>query len=133
MSHIVEIVSECHTEKVKRWSIEFARTEDRELCYAFPCDVHGNIIKDEHYDCWSKNYEYCIEHPNEYECLGVRDTGWWYTEPAVAKCSCGREIRLENKYIGACQCECGQWYNLFGQALVDPEYWENDDDYDYDY
>jgi hypothetical protein len=28
------------------------------------------------------------------------------------------------------RCEkCGQWYNLFGQALVDPEYWEDDDYY----
>jgi hypothetical protein len=28
--------------------------------------------------------------------------------------------------MGACQCEnCGQWYNIFGQELIDPEYWED--------
>ena len=28
-------------------------------------------------------------------------------------------------------CECGQWYNAFGQALKNPEFWYEDEDYDY--
>lgn len=29
--------------------------------------------------------------------------------------------------MGACQCpKCGKWYNIFGQALLDPEFWEDD-------
>ena len=50
------------------------------------------------------------------------------TEPAVGRCSCGAEVILDtDDYMGAVECEeCGQWYNLFGQALVDPEYWEEE-------
>lgn len=46
--------------------------------------------------------------------------------PAVGKCSCGREVILDADYSGAVQCGCGRWYNLFGQELRDPRYWEED-------
>jgi hypothetical protein len=51
-----------------------------------------------------------------------------YTEPAIGKCSCGSLVTLDADYMGAVKCECGRWYNLFGQSLRDPEYWERDDD-----
>ena len=56
-------------------------------------------------------------------------------EPAIGLCCCGAEVELDAdfSYHGAVRCEkCGQWYNLFGQKLVDPEYWEMDDDDYYD-
>ena len=41
------------------------------------------------------------------------------------------KIEMYNAYMGACECPCcGQWYNLFGQSLIDPKYWyEDEDDY----
>lgn len=129
MSHIVEIISERQQVKEEHWILDFINVEDNSCGFSFPCDKNGNIIKDEYYDCWIKNYEYCISHPDEFINNGVQDGGWWYIEPAVAKCSCGRQIVLDDQYMGACQCECGQWYNLFGQALIEPEYWEEDEDY----
>ena len=49
--------------------------------------------------------------------------------PALGLCSCGKEVVLESDYNGAVQCECGKWYNVFGQELIDPKYWEDDDDW----
>ena len=84
---------------------------------------------------WWNNYLMCLEKYGEGEAVTLE---WDYVEPALAKCSCGTELLLECQYAGACQCpDCGQWYNVYGQALVDPEYWEEDDEdddgYDYGY
>ena len=44
---------------------------------------------------------------------------------AHGTCECGNEVELYDEYYGACQCEkCGKWYNLFGQELNPPTYWE---------
>ena len=51
------------------------------------------------------------------------------------KCNCGTEVLLDPSYsyYGGVRCEkCGQWFNLFGQELVDPTYWGLDDDDYYD-
>ena len=52
-----------------------------------------------------------------------------YINPAVGLCSCGKEVVLDSDYQGAVRCECGRWYNLFGQELRDPKYWEEDYEY----
>ena len=50
-----------------------------------------------------------------------------FREPVKGLCSCGQWVELVDEYYGACQCpKCGKWYNLFGQELVSPEYWEQD-------
>lgn len=76
-----------------------------------------------------KNYNWCLEHPEKF----TSDSGHIvkheqnYTESAIGRCVCGTEFPLEDQYMGACQCpKCKQWYNLFGQSLIDPEYWEDD-------
>lgn len=39
-------------------------------------------------------------------------------------CHCGRMISADDADAsGAIQCECGRWYNQFGQALKDPSKW----------
>ena len=52
-----------------------------------------------------------------------------FVNPAIGKCSCGAEVILDSDYYGAVRCDCGRWYNLFGQSLKDPKYWEEDDEY----
>lgn len=41
---------------------------------------------------------------------------------------CGSRVYLGGPgytpYMGVVQCNCGQWYNIFGQALKPPEDWE---------
>lgn len=128
MGHIVKIISEqkqiTHTE----YKREFNRIGETDFSgFSFPCDEQGNInTKDSNYTLWKENYEYCLSHPLIFEDLGVNKYTWEYTEPSIAKCSCGNEFPLQSRYMGACNCsKCGQWYNVFGQELLDPEYWGN--------
>lgn len=131
MSHIVKIISE--RERVKH--VEFRREFQgigmpEGSGYSFPCDANGNLIVDEYYECWKKNYDFCVSSPEKFIDKGIVENSWYYTENAKALCSCGKEIELYDQYMGACDCpKCGQWYNMFGQALIDPEYWEDDDEY----
>lgn len=39
---------------------------------------------------------------------------------------CGRRVYLGG-YMGMTECECGQWYNVFGQALKPPEDWDKEE------
>lgn len=42
---------------------------------------------------------------------------------------CSYKINLCGEgYLGAFECDCGKWYNRFGQALKPPEDWEEDHD-----
>lgn len=123
MSHIVKIISEREQKKQTEYRRAFQLIGDYPgNGYSFPCEADGTLIKDENYKYWYQNYEYCLAHPEKYRDDGVEERSWWYSEPAIAECSCGREISLDGDQM----CDCGQWYNAFGQALKDPEYWEED-------
>ena len=118
MSHIVKIISE----RERKTHIEYARMFQRigdypGNGYSFPCESDGTLLNTN--ESARENYEYCLAHPEKYEDMGVEEWNLNYTEPALAKCSCGRELYLE----GDQECGCGQWYNAFGQALKDPKYW----------
>ena len=97
--------------------------------FSFPCDEKGNVELTS--DAAKQNYEYAMAHPEEFpvaynELTRYEDT---YIEDARAKCHCGEEIELWDQYQGACNCpKCGRWYNMFGQELIDPDYWEEDED-----
>ena len=48
----------------------------------------------------------------------------------VGLCKCGQEVLLMDTYMGATDCpNCGQWYNVFGQELKDPDEWGLDDEW----
>jgi hypothetical protein len=127
MSHIEKIISERHRVEEVIYSRDFQLTgEDEATGYSFPCDRTGKPDKtDEHYDAWKDNFRYCLEHPEKYEDRGCVETKHSYIEPAYVQCSCGGKIYLQ----GDTECTCGQWYNQFGQALLPPKYWD-DDNYD---
>ena len=94
--------------------------------FGFPCDKDGNPAPDMH-ECAIANLEWCRQHPEKFVRAGeIITMKRWYTEPAHGRCICGREVSLWDQYYGACECECGRWYNLFGQELVPPEHWETD-------
>lgn len=100
--------------------------------YGFPCDKDGNLSDDLSPEA-KKNYEYCMEHP---EIFGRYNKMISYTrsyrDPAQGTCHCGEQIWLTNDYMGACECpNCGQWYNLFGQELLPPRQWEENNEEDY--
>lgn len=130
MSHIVKIISQRERVKHVEYKREFTAVGmPKGNGYSFPCDSEGNLIPDEYYECWKKNYDFCISNPDKFIDEGVVENSWTYMENAKALCSCGETIELYDQYMGACDCpKCGQWYNLFGQALIDPEHWEDDCD-----
>ncbi|MBP5461943.1 MAG: hypothetical protein J6Y20_07450 [Lachnospiraceae bacterium] len=88
--------------------------------FTFPCTPTGELLNPE-----SENYKWCLAHPEEFISFNTLKTiKHTYKEPDTGICSCGATVELVNQYYGACQCpECGRWYNLFGQALKAPEYW----------
>lgn len=92
--------------------------------FSFPCDEHGKITMDLPKEAM-ENLHYCLSHLHRFQWHGIRKREFTITEPAEGRCSCGAIVVLEN-YMGGdtCQCpECGQWYNIWGNALVEPEYW----------
>lgn len=123
MSVIVKMLSE--RKRMKHVEYELAFTiiggDDDGCGFGFPCTKDGTLIHNEYYDCWIENYKMCMKHPEKFEPDGVKEISWWYTEPAHARCSCGEEILLQGD---TCCPNCGQWYNGFGQALRNPEEWE---------
>ena len=97
--------------------------------YAFPCDQHGNLLELEPAalatSTWGR------EHPERVPAAWNELYSWedTYIEPGRGTCICGREVVLWDEYMGACECECGRWYNVYGQELIDPRYWEEGNDW----
>jgi len=100
--------------------------------FSFPCDSNGNIQFNDDIPELGKaqrdNYDYAMSHKERFTCQYAQFVTRKYTvtDNAVGRCVCGEEVELYDQYQGACSCpKCGQWYNMFGQSLVDPEYWED--------
>lgn len=91
------------------------------------CGFQFDVVKGEPvFQCEAarKNFQYCLKHPEEYDDKGivVQKVNSW--QAAKVLCECGKEIFLQESYMGASQCSyCGQWYSLFGQELQPPEFW----------
>ena len=97
--------------------------------FGFPCDGQGNIPDDLN-PAAVENYHYCMAHPDKFVRYNkVLPRISRYVEPAHGTCSCGREVYLWDEYLGGCSCECGRWYNPFGQELNPPETWPDGDDW----
>ena len=99
--------------------------------YSFHCDKHGAILWDK-YSCPEITQK----------SLAVAKAKKWNGKngEVVAVVShnsygicpkCGRRIYFYGDgYFGAFECECGKWYNRFGQELKNPKSWDWDDDHD---
>ena len=95
--------------------------------YGFPCDERGNLSwkKVPHPETAPKELAYCKAHPEKWtgrngEVITV------YSRERYGICPyCGHKISFcGSGYMGAYECTCGQWYNLFGQELLPPEDWD---------
>lgn len=96
--------------------------------YSFPCDANGCLLPDVP-EMACKNHAWCMEQPDLFERWNkVVTRSHRYCANATGVCACGTRIELWDEYMGACQCpKCESWYNLFGQELLPPSQWENDD------
>lgn len=92
--------------------------------FGFPCDENGTVPDDLN-DAAKDNLAWCRLNPKKFVRFSkVVKHKQRYRKPAQGRCKCGEIVILQNEYMGACQCQkCGQWYNLFGQELLDPDKW----------
>lgn len=129
--YMAEILTPSHIDETIEHKIEFDLIKDPSGGYSFNCEPDGTPTFDPDYEEVQKeNYDYCLAHPELYYPGQVRTIKRSYRVPAKAKCECGETIELVNEYMGACECPfCGQWHNLFGQALNDPSTWSSGDDW----
>ena len=102
--------------------------------YGFPCDKDGNLDPGMSKTAL-ETLAYAKAHPEDFvrynEVVRFERN---HTELGYGTCSCGSKVVLQDVYYGACQCgNCGRWYNLFGQELLSPEYWEEDPSEEGDY
>lgn len=121
----MEIISERHTVEDVYFTFDYEYGNGSG--FTFPCDSTGKVLTSELTDAALENLHYCEQNLDKFSDAGLVKHVRRYTLPAKGKCKCGNIVELVDEYLGACECEkCGQWYNIFGQALVNPEYWEED-------
>jgi hypothetical protein len=127
----MKILKERTPEVIREYTLEFRWKDDPDAGFSFPAKTNELPDFEKMTPEAKANYERCLTDERilgpEFE---VRE--WTYINPAVGKCSCGAEVILDSDYAGAVRCECGKWYNVYGQELRDPEYWEEDDSDYYD-
>ena len=95
--------------------------------YSFPCDEEGNVL-------WKKvlspeaiqeSLAYCKAHPEKWTGRNGKVVTLISHERYGICPYCGHKINFcGSGYMGAFECACGQWYNMFGQELNPPEDWE---------
>ena len=111
----------------KDYTIDFSYIDDPDAGFSFPATPFGEPDFASMTPEDRANYEACLK-DDRLTASEFNVSEWTYIEPAVGICSCGEEVILDCDYAGAVRCECGRWYNLFGQSLKDPEYWEEDEE-----
>lgn len=120
------------SERVTVTEYELVFYVERGCGCAFPCDENGHIDVEKMYPPARENYESALKHPEKYPYAWnkVEKRTYSYCENPSGICNCGKRIELFNEYLGACECPfCGQWWNLFGQELNNPETWKDGDDW----
>lgn len=94
--------------------------------YSFPIDKDGNLLNEN--PAALERLAYCKAHPELFVKNGEVETV--HLERVYGICPhCGNHIYFDgNGYIGAYQCDCGQWYNRSGQELLPPDEWDMEGD-----
>ena len=124
---MLKIIKERAPETIKEYSIDFMYKDDSTSGFSFPALPNGEPDFANMSPESKANYQKCLTDDRLEESEFMKRE-WTYMNPAVGLCSCGKEVILECDHSGAVQCECGRWYNLFGQSLIDPKYWYRDED-----
>lgn len=124
---VQKIISQRHLVTIREKVIEFDHITG-DGGYVFSADDNYNVRFDsEHAESQKESYQMCLRNP-DYSGPHMRIQTRTYMKNAIAVCECGKEIELWDQYLAASQCPyCGLWHNLFGQTLLDPEYWEMED------
>ena len=98
-------------------SLRFTRIDDSGSGFTFECEEDGTPKLAN--DAQRANYALALD-ATKYRAEGVRVDEWTYRIPAVLKCDCGREVRLDGF---TCSCDCGRDYNSSGSLLAPRSQW----------
>ena len=119
----LKMLSARNVKTISRRVLEFDSKETPGWGYRFDLDDNDNPIFNS--DAARKNYEFAHNNPDFAEYKATYDTK--HVEPAKGQCSCGEVVALVDQYYGAFSCpKCGKWYNMFGQELLHPKYWDRE-------
>ena len=122
---MLKIIKEREPVTIKEYFIEFKYKDDPNAGFCFPANKDETPALDKMCSEAVANYNSCLT-DDRLDGPEFTKNEFTYFEPAVGKCICGSLVTLDADYMGAVRCECGRWYNLFGQSLRDPKYWEED-------
>ena len=117
---MAEIISDGRRVHVEAYEYYFASKTIPGAGLGFDCDKDGNIFLDRLQPAALANLE-IGQAGVEYTDMGVRDVSYNYYQPAVIRCSCGRELPLSDCMTNS--CECGLEYNGGGQLLAPRSQW----------
>lgn len=121
---MAEIIRPAYTGRMSKQQLEYRYRTEPEAGFAFDYEHGKPIFK---HPAAKMNYEWCQQHPEDVECLGVTTQKWSYEVPALARCECGEETTLEDRYYGCSQCpHCGRWHAMGGYEVNPPEEWTED-------
>lgn len=90
--------------------------------FEFDCDKDGNVLPLKS-EAAQENLAMCLKgevRGRKISPKGVETFRSSYVEPAVGRCSCGREVFLDG-FTNT--CECGLEYNSSGQELAPRSQW----------
>lgn len=122
---MAKIISESKHVKEIICSYEFDIDENGG--FSFPCDENGIMDMSTLTEEAKQNLIFCLNNTSKFQFAGKKEHTIEYIDPAIMECDCGARFPLVNEYRGACECpECGQWYNLFGQKLENPQIWNKE-------
>lgn len=118
---MAKIIRPAHTERREEKCLEYRFRNDPGTGFSFDWENEKPVFKVPEA---VRNYEWCLSHPEEVECIGIITQQKSWQEPAIAKCECGETIFLLDHYFGCSQCpHCGRWHSLWGQEVNPPEEW----------
>jgi hypothetical protein len=110
----MEITREAKRVTNTSYHMEYEKVNERGSGYLFPCNKDGIISRESMAPEGLKNLAACEAGTNGTYKKGLYIRRNSYTECAVGKCDCGKNVEL---WHSENECACGRVYNLSGQEL----------------
>jgi uncharacterized CHY-type Zn-finger protein len=114
-----KIVKQRERVTVTSYSLSYCWNDAPSAGFSFPCTKEGYLLP--LVQAGLDNFIDCITGVNDVEYEGIEEDEHSYTEPAILKCSCKRNVILDS-FTNTC-VNCESDYNMQGQLLADRSQW----------
>ena len=120
----MKIIQEREVHEEALHFIRFARKDDPGCGFSVTVDEHGTPATKQSKDIWEEWRQHGTMRGHKVtprNGLAVETTYHRWGTPRIGLCDlCGAEVELEGD---PCPCDCGAFYNSFGQRLAHPSQW----------